>query len=179
MDLDKTDDEFEPQPVPPTETLLRSPRLGDAAAMRALAIDSGVLEPNTVYAYVLLTTHFAKTCVVAERDGEMAGYVVGYRLPDAPQRAFVWQVGVAASARGEGLGKRLLQQFLATSGATALCATVAPDNAASMALFRSTARSLGMDFRLEPGFVREHFQPTEHGEEHLVLVTPREVPAFG
>ncbi|KFL36625.1 GNAT family N-acetyltransferase [Arenimonas donghaensis] len=51
---------------------------------------------------------------VAIRDGEVVGMASGlmYLHPDKPLQLFVNEVGVAASCRGQGMGKRLVQALL-------------------------------------------------------------------
>ncbi len=157
------------------ELRLRRPTVSDGAAIWALVRESGVLEPNTCYAYLLLCTHFAETCLVAERGGRLLGFVLGYRPPTRPEAVFVWQVGVRADCRGEGLGKRLLGRLVELPGcadATFLEATVAPSNEASNRLFLGFARELGVPCELERGFESADFGPLEHEAEPLYRIGP-------
>lgn len=97
---------------------------------------------NSVYGYLLLCLHHAPTCVVAEQDGAVVGFVLAYRPPMQPKVVFVWQVAVLWEARGLGLAKRMLKTLLerdACRQARFLETTVTPSNTASQALFRSLA----------------------------------------
>lgn len=115
--------------------------------MWELVRDSGSLDLNSPYLYLLICTDHAATSVVATDDaGNMLGFVAAYRPPQDPGAVFVWQVGVAQAARGRGLGRRLIMATLATDGnrdVRELVATVTPSNAASMALFKGLGRDLG------------------------------------
>jgi len=157
-----------------TAITFRAPVAADAAQLWRLARDSGSLDLNSPYAYLLWCTDFADTSVVAGpedararsgRDGEPVGFVGGYRPPTDPEDAFVWQVAVAGDQQGRGLGRRLLAAFLARPGnrdARWLTATVTPDNGASLALFRGLATELEVDCHESERFGAELF-PAETG----------------
>jgi diaminobutyrate acetyltransferase len=89
------------------------PRSEDGPAITALIGNCPPLDSNSAYCNLLQCTHFAQTCVVAERDGEIVGWISAYRTPSGPTELFVWQVAVDASARGLGLGRRMLDNFMA------------------------------------------------------------------
>lgn len=153
---------------------LRAPTAHDAAPLWRLLGRTGQLERNSNYAYVLLCTHFAGTCVVAERGGELAGFVLAYRPPSAPDELFVWQVGVAPEARGAGLGGRLLDAALALpacAGVRFLTATVSPHNAASRRLFAALARRRGVPCEIGPGYPAALFAEA-HEDEDLFRIGP-------
>jgi L-2,4-diaminobutyric acid acetyltransferase len=129
------------------DLVLRSPTIDDAAAVWRLARDSGSLDLNSPYAYLLVCSDFATTSVVAEGTDGLVGFVACYRPPTARSCAFVWQVTVADRARGAGLGRRLLTATLAQPGnadVRCLTATVTPDNEPSLRLFRGFADALGV-----------------------------------
>lgn len=159
--------------------IVRRPRPEDAAAIWRLLPAIGGLERNTAYAYLLLCSHFADTSIVAERAGEVVGFVAGYRPPTQPEAVFVWQVGVAPSARGQGLGGRMLDGVLAMPGCRDvryLTATVSPDNEASLALFRGFARRRQVPCEEGPGFPAPLF-PEPHPDENLFRIGPLSAPS--
>lgn len=142
--------------------------------MWRLAERSGGLDLNTPYAYVLWCRDFARTSSVVELDGEVAGYVTGYRRPDAPDTLFVWQITVATEARGLGLAGRLLDglvERLSEEGLGWLEATVTPDNEASRRTFAALATRHGADITTAPLFESRQF-PIPHDPELLVRVGP-------
>lgn len=163
------------QATGPAAPSFRIPGQADGAAVWRLVSDSGTLEANSCYAYLLLCTHFAETCLVAEVNGELVGFVAAYRPPTRPDAIFVWQIGVRSSARGAGLGKRLLKELLALPAcrdARYLEATVAPSNEASQRLFRGAARDLDTTCEVGPGFLATDFAPTAHEAEELFHIGP-------
>ena len=153
---------------------IRKPAVTDGKAIWSLVRETGVLDLNSAYLYLLLCRDFSETCLVAERDGVLLGFVSGYRPPDRPDNIFLWQIGVSPRAQGLGLGKRLVHAFLATPGACGartLETTISPSNAASRALFSAVARELGAGIDRHPGFLADDFPPG-HEAEDLYLITP-------
>ena len=138
------------------------------------------LEPNTAYAYVLLATHFAQSSAVAEDNEGLAGYTVGYRLPEDVETLFIWQIGVLPRARGTGLARKLLQHVIERNSQEPvryLEATVAPSNTASQRLFRGFAKSAGVPCEERPYFAADHFGGTQHEPEALFRVGPLPAPS--
>lgn len=159
----------------PTITL-RAPSKRDGAAMWELA-RSSALELNTCYAYLLLASHFSGTCVLAECNGQLLGFVAAYRPPTKPDVVFVWQIGVSEAARARGLGKRLLRELLrmpACEGVKYLEATVAPSNAPSTRLFVGLAREHGVACERSRGFEPSDFANSDHESEELFRIGPLE-----
>jgi L-2,4-diaminobutyric acid acetyltransferase len=168
-------DEATVDPSKPATFTLRRPEKGDGAAMHRIARDSEALEENTLYAYLLLSSHFHETSLVAERDGEVVGYVAAYRPPTHPKAVFVWQIGVDASARRRGLARRMLLQLLSLPECREvkfLESTVTPSNAASRGLFESAARELGVPYRWSEGFSTNDFGGEGHEREDLFRAGP-------
>ncbi len=88
---------------------------------------------------------------------------------------FVWQVAVAATARGAGLAKRMLLALprrRAARGVRFIQATVAPSNRASRRLFESVARSLGAELEVGPGFGEGDFPAGDHEREDCFRIGP-------
>jgi len=130
------------------------PSPGDGPAMWALAGEVG-LDVNSPYAYAMWGDYFRSTSVVARRCTELVGFVAGFAVPDEPTTLFVWQIGVASSARRTGLGSRLLDHLIDRCSPTHLEATVTPSNTSSAALFRS------LGARRRAGFEESMAYPSE------------------
>lgn len=127
----------------------------DSLAVWQLVQDSGTLEANTAYFYLIFCSDFAQTCLIAEFDDEVVGVVIGYHPPTEPATAFCWQIGVHPDWRGQGVASELLRHWLnqpANQTVRWLTATVAVDNPASDRLFRRFAQKHHC-----PCEVREHF----------------------
>ncbi|WP_405540362.1 diaminobutyrate acetyltransferase [Streptomyces sp. NBC_00075] len=148
---------------------LDRPDPADAAGMWQLVGESGGLDPNSSYFYLLWCRDFADTSIVA-RDGRgrLLGFIAGFRRPTVPGTLFIWQVAVATAHRGHGLGTRMLDELLECGWpqVTAVEASVTPDNSASAALFGSFARRHGAFVERRTLFEPGHF-PDNHDAEEL------------
>lgn len=133
------------------------------------------LDTNSAYCNLLQCSHFADTCVVAERDGRILGWISAYRPPSEPECIFVWQVAVHADARGHGLGGRMIEALVerpAVADATTLITTVTEENAASWAMFGGFARRNGMTLTKAPKFEREAHFAGAHDTEWQASIGP-------
>ncbi|MFC3491164.1 diaminobutyrate acetyltransferase [Glycomyces rhizosphaerae] len=125
------------------------PTPADGAELWNLARQAGNLDVNSRYAYLLWCRDFASTSVVArDTQGVIAGFITGYRRPEAPDVYFVWQVAVAPGFRRRGLARTMLDHAvhrMRSNGVRFVETTVTPDNKASMRLFESFAEANGAD----------------------------------
>ncbi len=156
---------------------MRAPATIDAARMWQLVGDSGVLDVNSAYLYLLLCRDFSDTCLVACEGESVVGFVTGYRLPRDPAVLFIWQVGVAPEAKQQGVASRLLCELLERCGrntVAAIEATVATSNIASRRLFESVARMLDVPLVDQPdqGFSESVFPPGDHEAEPRIRIGP-------
>ena len=138
------------------------------------------LDRNSLYCNLLQCSHFASTCMIAEREDALAGWISGYRPPQEPDTLFVWQVAVSESARGLGLGKALLRTLLASDGARGVSrikTTITEDNAASWALFKGAASAFGTSIEQKALFERDRHFGGRHDTEYLVTIGPFEAGA--
>lgn len=165
--------------------ILRAPTVADGADLWRLAEGTGVLDTNTPYAYLLWARDFAETSVIAEVEGEPAGFITGYRKPSDPSTLFIWQVAVDSRFRGRGLAKKMLFELVGratAAGASRLETTITIDNEASQALFAALAREHGTEVVRTSLFAEDLFPKAEEtGEEHaaedLYTVEPLQAPA--
>jgi len=163
----------------PRDVVYRPATPADGREMWRFVRDAGVLELNQSYAYVLMCQHFGNTCLVAETDVKMVGFVLAYIPPRQSDTVFVWQIGVAREVRGRGVGLHLLRHLLALDGCRNvryLEASVTPSNKPSQSLFRAFARKWGVSCRKLPFFPSEFF-PEPHEPEYLYRVGPLQWPA--
>ena len=96
----------------------------------------------------LFFDHFTDTSFAADRDGALAGFLVGFVSPAQPGEAYIHFVGVDPGERSQGLGRRLYGAFFDAARArrcTRVRAVTSPVNTGSVAFHRR------MGFRLEPG----------------------------
>jgi predicted GNAT superfamily acetyltransferase len=113
----------------------------------------------------LFFTHFRDTSFVAERDGELAGFLVGFLSQSDPEAAYVHFVGVSPAERGSGLGRELYERFFAAArsqGRLTVSCVTSPRNDASLAFHRA----LGFEAsEPKPGY-------DGPGEDRVVLTRP-------
>lgn len=176
------------KPQPPI--VLRVPVAEDARALHELIANSPPLDPNSLYCNLLHCTHFSATSVAALIDAEtnassdrraaaqsapLLGFISAYIPPAQPDTLFVWQVVVAAGARGQGLAQRMLDSILQRPACAAvryLDTTITPANQASWALFRAWARRRQAALAESLHFERERHFGGLHDSEHLVRIGP-------
>lgn len=151
---------------------IRKPNLADGQLIWNLVRESRVLDQNSAYCYLLQCRDYSETCAVAEDAEGLAGFVTGYCPPSNPEIWFVWQIGVAARARGQGVAKRLLWDVLGRhDDLQHIEATISPSNQASRALFASLARELSVPLRETNGFEASLF-PEGHESEPRIHMGP-------
>jgi len=121
---------------------------------QGIATGVATLDPTTPEWEAWDAGHRADCRFVARRNGEIVGWVALGTYSDRPVFAGVaWEsVYVAASARGSGVGRALLERLIAASeaaGIWTLLAGVLADNAASRALHRRVGfREVGINRRI-------------------------------
>lgn len=128
---------------------IRPPAPDEGALMWRIARETGVLEANSPYAYVMVARLFAAASRIAEADGRPVGFIAGLALPER-DGLFVWQIGVRPAHQGNGLGGRMLEALVfgrARPPVRRLWATVAEGNRASWRLFQGMAERSGGRFR--------------------------------
>lgn len=154
----------------------RHPDVGDGKWLWKIAGDTGVLDQNSVYHYLIMCSHFRKTSMVAVADGVICGFVTGYILPGSQDTLFVWQVAIAEPFRGKGLGLSLLQRLFSVvrqKGCRYIESTITPSNQASISLFRALAKGVRGCFVLEDVFFKEDdFGGEGHEDEMLCRIGP-------
>ncbi|MDQ0962744.1 L-2,4-diaminobutyric acid acetyltransferase [Streptomyces sp. B4I13] len=153
------------------------PSVADGAALWRLAKESGTLDLNSSYSYLLWCRDFAGTSAVARaEDGAPVGFVTGYVRPEDPRTLLVWQVAVDAAHRGRGLAAALLDELTARLAAqrplTAVETTITPGNTASERLFASYAERHGATVTREVLFGAGLFPDGPHDPEVLYRIGP-------
>lgn len=147
----------------------------DGPAITALIAACPPLDPNSAYCNLLQCSDFAESCIVAERDGAILGWISAYLPPRRPRELFVWQVAVAASARGLGLAGRMLDALLARpelQPLERLTTTITAENGASWALFEGFARRHGVAFERSLRFDRATHFAGAHDTEWQASIGP-------
>ena len=159
---------------------LREPQATDGYALNQLVERCPPLDTNSVYCNLLQCTDFSATSIAAVTpQGELVGFISGYRPPARPDTLFIWQVAVDSSMRGQGLALKMLlglTQRTAAAGVRWLETTISPGNTASEALFAKAFRQLGVEPETRVLFSQaEHFDG-QHDDEVLYRAGPFSVP---
>lgn len=159
-----------------TAYTLRVPQATDGYALSQLVERCKPLDTNSVYCNLLQCSDFADTGIAAiAEDGDLVGFISGYRPPARPETLFVWQVAVDSRMRGQGLALKMLLALverLAPQGVTHMETTITPDNEASQALFKKAFRQLGADYSTAVKFARDtHFNGL-HDDEVVYRAGP-------
>lgn len=157
------------QPMP----VLRRPVAEDGADIWALVRNSKPLDENSMYCNLIQCDHFRETCVVAELDGDIVGWVSGHVLPYDAATLFIWQVAVAEAVRGCGLASIMLGELVrrdACKSVTRVQTTITADNAASWALFRRFARFQRSKLDIQPYFTQSAHLRDRHKSENMVTI---------
>ena len=86
----------------------------------------------------LFFVHFRDTSFVAEDDGELAGFLCGFRSQTFVDEAYIHFVGVDPARRAAGLGRTLYERFFEAVGDRRVVrAVTAPVNEPSVAFHRA------------------------------------------
>lgn len=154
---------------------LRKPRSEDGLAVHQLVEQSPPLDTNSLYCNLLQTSHFGDTAIAAEANGELVGFVSGYRKPGADDTYFLWQVVVGEKARGQGLAKRMIRSLMARDemgDVTYLETTITPDNEPSQRLFQALAREWETELDIGVLFDKDSHFGGRHESEELYRIGP-------
>lgn len=146
----------------------------DGLALWHLVRETGVLDLNSPYFYVLMATDFGSTCLVVEHDRQIVGAIIGYHPPEQQDTVFCWQIAVHPNMQGQRLGQKMLEHWLALPANQSclwLTATVATDNAPSHKLFTRFAANNHAPCEWVPHFEANQF-PDGHAAEPLVRIGP-------
>ncbi len=138
-------------------------------------VNHSTLDQNSAYKYIMMCEFFAETCVVAKHDENVVGFITAFIPPTKPDVVFVWQIGVDASMRGEGLASKMLNELVSRNGLTGIEyveATVTPSNKASQSLFRKLARDYQTECSVLDCFSKELFPGDNHEEELTFRIGP-------
>lgn len=157
------------------DLIYRKPTVEDGKNVWQLIKDTGVLDLNSSYSYLMWSKFFDETSVVVECEEKIVGFISGFIQPNSPHTLFIWQVAVDSSQRGRGLATRMLQTILhrhACRNIRCLEATVSPSNSASEALFRKLARDLKTECNVTACFGEDQFPGVGHEAELLFTIGP-------
>lgn len=150
--------------------VLRNPTRADGQAINELVERCPPLDENSAYCNFLQSTHFQSTSVIAEKHGEVVGFITGYRKPTHTTHLFIWQVAVAPEARGQGLAMTMLNTLLSRdelSDIDAIETTITKDNQGSWGLFKRFDKYHGSQGEVTVFLDKQQHFDGEHDTEYL------------
>ena len=108
----------------------------------------------------LFFLHFGNSSFIAEKNGILFGFLVGFLSQDHPEEGYIHFAGVRPGFRNQGLGKTLYRHFYThclTHSRTIVRSCTAPENRLSIGFHRR------MGFVPEPGDIMEDGIPVTLG----------------
>jgi L-2,4-diaminobutyric acid acetyltransferase len=123
----------------------------------------------------MLSKYFPDTCLVAEYEQKIAGFVSAFLPPQNPEVVFVWQIAVAGYVQKKGLGTMLLKELLKRKTCEKvrfLETTVTLSNVASQSLFCRLARDTRSRLEVTVCFPADLFPKGSHETEFLFRIGP-------
>jgi GNAT superfamily N-acetyltransferase len=96
----------------------------------------------------LFLNHFRDTSFIAEHEGELVGFLIGFMSQSERSEAYIHFAGVHPEFRKRGIGRRLFERFFALSrenNRTIVRSCTSPVNRDSIEFHRK------MEFTVEPG----------------------------
>lgn len=156
------------------QVVFRTPEVSDARAVWQMVRDDENLDENSVYYYTLWFRDFAGNSLVATVDGEIVGFVTGYRRPAEPETYMVWQEAVKPRHGIPGLGVKLFQEAAKrqiAEGVKYVEATVSADNKSIIMVLKKFAKDYQAEFEKSVLFPSSLF-PDAHHDEVLYRIGP-------
>lgn len=154
---------------------MRFPFQEDGRGIWELVKSTRVLDLNSAYSYLLLSKYFSDTCVVAEVEGKIVGFVSAFHPPKQPEVIFVWQVAVDEAFRRRRLGMNMLKHLLTRevcSTSRYLEITVNLSNKAAYKLYHQLAHELKTSCVENECFPSRLFPGGQHEEEIMLRIGP-------
>ncbi|MCY9513823.1 diaminobutyrate acetyltransferase [Paenibacillus apiarius] len=154
---------------------LRKARVADGKQIWKLVEESGTLDVNSAYCYIMLCEYFSDTCIVAECNRNIIGFVSAILPPETPETLFVWQITVQDAYRGRGIAETLLQKLYdeaCREQVRFMETTITPSNTPSQRLFAKMATAWKSALVTEEGFSSHLFPEGAHESEKLIRIGP-------
>jgi ribosomal protein S18 acetylase RimI-like enzyme len=138
--------------IPASKLLIRTAEPSDALFIQAVVQDwwGRPIESDMFSPFFL--RHFRETCLVAEKDQRIAGFLIGFLSQTQKEEAYIRFVVIDPQCRNEGIGRALYENFFAVmhrQGRTTVRSVTSPTNKGSVAFHQR------MGFSLEP---QEHYK---------------------
>ncbi|MFA4835492.1 MAG: diaminobutyrate acetyltransferase [Dehalococcoidia bacterium] len=150
---------------------LRHPNFSEGLPIFRLIRSCPPLDLNSAYYYYILCRDFRDTCVVAEAEGRVVGFISAYLKPRQPDCLFVWQVAVDPEFRGRQIASGMLEWLVKQVQIRIMETTVSPSNKPSQALFRGFSQRHQASLETSEFLRPDHFDDPSHEGEILFTIT--------
>jgi predicted GNAT superfamily acetyltransferase len=143
----------------PTGVSIRQLRSDDFEPIVAVADDWWGRPVGPLF-HRLFFDHFSSTSFVAEQQGRLVGFLIGFLSPSQAEVGYCHLIAVDATQRGQGVGRRLYDAFFELAlrdGRSEIRAITSPTNGPSIAFHRS------LGFTVEPGDGEKFGIPVHRG----------------
>ncbi|MCE8027711.1 diaminobutyrate acetyltransferase [Halomonas daqingensis] len=157
-----------------SQYVFKQPTIHDAKDMYHLACETTQLDRYPEYFYLLWCRDFQETSLIAKKDGDLIGFVIGYIRPDFPSTLLIWQQATQKSVINRGLGVRLLNDLICRCkdrGVDFVEATIDPCNYTAERTLLGISKMHRTSMEKAVIFEQKHFS-VEHHAEMLVKVGP-------
>jgi ribosomal protein S18 acetylase RimI-like enzyme len=111
--------------------------------------------------------HFHATSTIAEADGALAGFLIGFLSPSQPDAAYIHFVGVDPTWRGCGLARVLYERFFAVASA---------DNRQVVRAITAAKNAQSIAFHTAMGFTVSPPIPNYDGDSAPKVLFERRLP---
>ena len=111
--------------------------------------------------------HFHATSTIAEADGALAGFLIGFLSPSQPDAAYIHFVGVDPTWRGCGLARVLYERFFALASA---------DNRQVVRAITAAKNAQSIAFHAAMGFTVSPPIPNYDGDSAPKVLFERRLP---
>lgn len=165
-----------PRPLTNSALHITAPELSHGGQIWQIAKDSGELDLNSSYMYLLFARDFSASSRVVLDGTSVVAFVLAYRRAEDPGCLFVWQVAVSPQHQGAGLARGMLDDLIVSSGESeqpilSVETTVTEGNIPSRRLFQRLAERWGATLHTCTLFDESHF-PDQHEAELLHVIGP-------
>ena len=122
---------------------IRTVSVSDVSDVRVFVDRCKPLTLHTAVTYGVLFRNFSELCFVFEDNERIIGFLAALRGTSHSDAVYVWQLGVSADMRGQGISHKLLDALAQSSksiGISKLHVGIEPSNDVSLKVFESYAR---------------------------------------
>ncbi len=129
------------------------------------------MENYPEHVYKIILRYFGDYCFIAENEGQIIGFAMGIVPQSFPGTFFLWEVGVAPSYQGQGIGGKLVREVeteLRKKGFNRIELTIDPVNIPSQKLFEkmgfhNISERVGKTVEVEGKLaVQDYYKPGRH-----------------